>query len=409
MERVDKLISTFLRRRFKLKLSTVYSKLRSDLLQDMERVRCNLCDSDQSVEIAHKDKYDLAITTVMCRNCGLMYLNPRPTTRAYDRFYSEGGSKEGVYHMSLGLDNVEGILKRYYGPEFQMSELDAQDLENFVREKYTEHLGEKSGERPINELLQGLEAKAREFEAWRYDVYAEDIYRHFQDVVPRGGKVFEIGAAAGQLLLPWRDRHGCEVTGLEPRKATVEAAKVRSGIDLFQGFPSTADIPKNAYDAVLIIRTINHMIDPLSDLRHAWRWIKPGGVLIVDISDAFREAKYEGFENNVVEIDHTYMFSAATLKAMMQKAGYEFVRCDIVDTRHVWWGDRRELQFKQIRMVGRKSLQPVAIEWPDPLGELAELVKAQLAREESLLTRDTKPKERSSSCMVRRRRSRICR
>jgi SAM-dependent methyltransferase len=324
-----------------------------------------------------------------------MYLNPRPTEASYGRFYFEGGSKDGVYHMALGLDNIEGILKRYFGPEFQMSDEDARELQNFVREKFVEHIGSDPNGLADNEMLQALESRAREFEAWRYDVYAEEIYRHFKDLVPKNGKVFELGAAWGKLLVPWRDHHGCDVTGLEPRKATVEAAKTRLGIELFQGFPATATIPEDTYDALLIIRTINHMLDPLGDLRHAWRWIKPGGVLIVDISDAAREARYEGFENNVVEIDHTYMFTSKTLAAMVQKAGFEIVECDIVDTRHVWWGDQREPHYKQIRIAGRKSLQPVDIAWPDPLQELAALLQAQLAREQDLLAAKAKSKAKS--------------
>jgi SAM-dependent methyltransferase/RNase P subunit RPR2 len=387
MERVDQLISTFVKRRYGLSLTKVYSKLRADLLHDLKDVRCNLCDGDVRVEIARRDKYDLALTTVMCRNCGLIYLNPRPTARSYDRFYFEGGSKEGVYHMSLGLDNVESFLRRYYGPKFRMNEADVHALRTFIREKFSEHVGEDPDGLTDQEMLHGLEAKAREFEAWRYDAYAQDIYRHFSEFVPRQAKVFEIGASWGKLLVPWRDQHGCQVTGLEPRKATVQAAKDRLGIELFQGFPATANIPENTYDAVLNIRTINHMLDPIGDLRHAWRWLKPEGVLIIDISDAVREARYEGFENNVVEIDHTYMFSSNTLTAMMQKAGFEVVKCDIVDTRHIWWGDQREPEYKQIRIVGRKSLEAVPVMWPDPLQEMANLLRAQLDRDATLLRR----------------------
>jgi 2-polyprenyl-3-methyl-5-hydroxy-6-metoxy-1,4-benzoquinol methylase/RNase P subunit RPR2 len=398
MERVDKLISTFMKRQYGLPLSRVYSKLRSDLLQDLERVACNLCGSDACVEIAHRDKYELAVTSVMCRECGLIYLNPRPTAKSYDRFYSEGGSEEGVYHVSLGLDNVESLLKRYYGPQFRMSDADFAQLREFVREKFFEHVGKDAVGLTDQHMAQQLEAKAREFEAWRYDVYADDIYGHFREFVPQNGKVFEMGAAWGKLLVPWRDRHGCEVTGIEPRKATVQAAKDRLGIELFQGFPGSAAVPESAYDAVFNIRTINHMLDPLGDLRHAWRWLKPGGVLIIDISDALRETRYEGFETNVVEIDHTYAFSRNTLAAMMQKAGFEIVKCDIVDTTHVWWG-QREPEYKQIRIVGRKSLQPVEVTWPDPLQELATLTLAQFERERDM--RSGKPKTKSATNVKR--------
>ena len=236
------------------------------------------------------------------------------------------------------------------------------------------------------QVLSAVEAKAREFEAWRYDAYAEDLYGQFSEFVPRNGKVIEVGASWGKLLVPWRDRHGCEVTGVEPRRATLLAAKERLGIDLFEGFPATAPVPENTYDAALNIRTINHMLDPLGDLRHSWRWLKPGGVLLVDISDALREARYEGFETNVVEIDHTYMFSADTLSAAVETAGFEIVKREIVDTRRVLRRDAIDPQYKQIRIIARKSVHAVPVNWPDPLRELAALVQAQLVRERDLLT-----------------------
>ena len=68
-----------------------------------------------------------------------------------------------------------------------------------------------------------------------------------------------------------------------------------------------------------------------------------------------------GKHRNVVEIDHTYMFSSNTLAAMVEKAGFEVVDKDLVDTRHVFYGEEREPQTKQVRIVARKSLQPVAI------------------------------------------------
>ena len=379
MERVDQLVSGFLKRRYGTPISRILAKLRVPLLKETERVACNLCGADTTVELARRDKYRLAVTSVMCRNCGLMYLNPRPSVKSYDEFYLQGGDKDGVYHVSLTLQDLEPVLQRYFGPEFRMSDEDRAELRAFVNEKHREHIGKTPSDTSETALVEVLESKAKEHEAAEYDAYAEHVYQYFKEFVPRGGKVLEMGAAWGKLLVPWRDQHGCEVTGVEPRARTVQTAKDRLGIELFQGFPATAKVPEQSYDAVFNLRTINHMLDPLGDLRHAWRWLKPGGIICVDISDALKEARYESFEGRVLEIDHPYMFSANSLAALLQKAGFEIVKREIVDSKNFFPGVQRQPEYKQIRIVGRKSLEPVAVALPDPVAELAELFQATQA------------------------------
>ena len=190
--------------------------------------------------------------------------------------------------------------------------------------------------------------------------------------------MFEPGASWGKMLQPWKELHQCEATGVEPKKESVRLAKEVLGIELFQGFADDPRIPADTYDLVFNTRTINHMLDPFGDLRNAWRWLKEGGILYVDIADAIRESQYEGFERNVIEIDHPYMFSLNTLRAMVQKAGFIIIKKEITDLQHVRDWDNRAPQTKQIRITARKSTEPVSVDWPNPLAELAALLQAQL-------------------------------
>ena len=129
-----------------------------------------------------------------------------------------------------------------------MSAMDTARLQVHMRRKYAKHIGKQPNGLGDDEVMGALEAKAREFEVWRYEVYADDLYRQFSQIVPRGARILEIGASCGKLLVPWRDRHGCEITGVDPRKATVLAAKEHLGIDLIEGFPATAPIAENSVD-----------------------------------------------------------------------------------------------------------------------------------------------------------------
>jgi hypothetical protein len=71
------------------------------------------------------------------------------------------------------------------------------------------------------------------------------------------------------------------------------------------------------------------------------------------------------------------MFSMNTLGAMVQKAGFVILRRELLDLQSVRDWDNRAPQTKQIRIVARKSMDPVAVDWPSPLSELAALSRAQ--------------------------------
>jgi SAM-dependent methyltransferase len=392
------LVSQFLQQQYGIGWRDISSKMRATLLEEVEHVPCNLCGRDEQQTVATRDKYRLPLNTVICRGCGLLYLNPRPTAAIYQRFYEQGGQENSIYHRRIDFSCIDDLLKFYYGPDFAMDERARKAMAKFMADQGIgedgKSLSSSVAQPPSgqgDENAQGKEAERSgdddetcgeevglDVGAERINYYAQHLYDELKDLVPVGGKVFEPGASWGKMLQPWKELHRCEATGVEPKKEAVRLAKEVFGIDLLQGFADDPRIPENTYDLVFNTRTINHMLDPLGDLRNAWRWLKPGGVLLVDIADAIKEAQYEGFERNVVEIDHPYMFSLNTLKTMVQKAGFTIIKQEITDLQQVRDWDNRPPQSKQIRITARKSTDSVVVDWPDPLAELSALLQAQL-------------------------------
>jgi SAM-dependent methyltransferase len=432
-------VSLFLKQHYGIGWKDISAKLRSALLEEVEHVSCNLCGRDDALPVAQRDKYGLPLTTVMCRGCGLLYLNPRPTAATYRKFYEEGGQRDSVYHRRVDFNSVGDLLKFYYGPGFEMDEAAQEAMTRFMAER---RIGadcrplsepETEGDARSGDQLEGFDGLDWEPEDdgdgleeeedgtvdWsgippcidtgtvgsegKLNYYGVHIYEELKEYVPAGGKVFEPGCSWGKMLLPWKELHGCEATGVEPKKESVLAAKEQLGLDVLQGFADDPRIPENAYDLVLNTRTINHMLDPLGDLRNARRWLKPGGILFVDIQDAIREARYEGFERNVVEIDHVYMFSLNTLTAMVQQVGFSVVKSEIQDLQRARVWDERSPQAKQIHIVARKSDGPVAVDWPDPLAELADLLRAQLAFDRNQVKMAADRQEKYRQAMIRQR------
>ncbi|MBW3596637.1 MAG: class I SAM-dependent methyltransferase, partial [Planctomycetes bacterium] len=55
----------------------------------LERVPCNLCGADDVETLQQYERFGGRVPTVICRRCGLMYLNPRWSEDSYRRFYEE--------------------------------------------------------------------------------------------------------------------------------------------------------------------------------------------------------------------------------------------------------------------------------------------------------------------------------
>jgi len=340
-------INKFLKKYYGITMRDLLSKSREYLLADMEFVPCNLCGSEEREVLAKRDKYNLPVETVIFKKCGLLYLCPRPTSESYKKFYESGGTKDSAYHVEINPDSLKQLLKKHFGKEFKL--------------KYFKNLPDIENIKDLKEIAV-------------YKNYGLDIYNYLSSFIPKGSRVFEVGASRGDLLKIWRDLHECEVTGVEPKIQSVKDAMNLHGIKLFQGFSDNPDIPMNYYDLVLNVRTINHMLNPLDELKKAWNWLKDGGIIFIDVQDTISRIAYRGLSNKV-EIDHPYMFSINTLTTLLNKAGFNLIKAESVDVSKIYNPERKdEGGIWQLRIIGKKILNPIKFNLPDPIKEMSLIV-----------------------------------
>ena len=362
MAKLASRISKLIRKHYGIRLRDILASNRHQIsLGKYEHVDCNLCNSGRFHVVGEKDKYGISIKTVICENCGLLQLNPRPTAEAYSEHYSGGGQLDGTYHLRIQTDaDLDHILKKYFGKNFVKLHTEQEFLEVVQRAEGAE-----------------IDSKASDVGESHepYNRYAEHLAHYLSDVLRAEMRVFDVGASKGQLLYTWRNLVGCEVAGVEPKRESVEQAIKRYNVDLYEGFSDNPNIPKSYYDFVTNIRTINHMLDPLAELRLAHSFLKDDGLIFIDIQDSVEQAVF-GFESSVVEIDHPYMFSLNTLKAMVQVAGFEVVKSERFDLRAI--GNiytQTAYPRQQIRILARKCNHTPEVDWSNPFSELANLYR----------------------------------
>jgi ubiquinone/menaquinone biosynthesis C-methylase UbiE len=141
------------------------------------------------------------------------------------------------------------------------------------------------------------------------------------------GKILDIGCAAGYFLTLARDRgwkpHGIEISDFHLKKARENlGAKYVFGVPL-----KMANFPPNSFDVITMWDVLDHLMDPLGELKEIRRILKKKGLLIVRVRNmAFHILMNKLFQKNLLGIIqnptvfHLYGFNNKNMKALLEKA-----------------------------------------------------------------------------------------
>jgi len=167
--------------------------------------------------------------------------------------------------------------------------------------------------------------------AWRVDRGTEPTNAWWAKTLgdaPR--RCLEIGCGNGATLARLQAM-GHDVTGVEPDPAAREAARAQ-GITALDGIAEV--LPEaligQQFDCVLMVHVLEHCLDPVQALRNARALLAPGGVLVIEVPNNAC-AGIGHFGRNWLFLDvprHLNFFTAASLRAMAQLAGFSESRFD---------------------------------------------------------------------------------
>lgn len=295
---------------------------------EFEKLACNLCGGKEFATLAKRDGVGLGIRTVMCRRCGLIFINPRLTKQWYGEYY------------------------RY---------VDA------ARETYKHgHANDKQ------KLGAGFAAASQHGRA-----FAERL----RPYVFRGVTI-DVGSAEGGMLAGMREVLGIEPIGIEPTEVRVEFAKA-------QGIPSYAcliedieravpNLPKAAN--IVCTKSLNHLLDPAFFFAWAHRMLVPDGRLLLEVKNFRQQCRMSGRIYFGIQIDHPFMFTPETLGAFVRQAGFTVLSMEVDETKS---RTERDLQRRSGLPVGHIRLAAKRTErepFAEPFAEDPATV-ARLSRE----------------------------
>lgn len=136
------------------------------------------------------------------------------------------------------------------------------------------------------------------------------------------GRILDVGCGRGDFLSMMAER-GWEGVGLELDERIV--GRGRTGVNLRHGSLDDVMFPDGHFDAVTFWHVFEHIREPVAALRECRRILKPGGLLMIAVPNmGSLQARLSG--KGWFHLDppfHLYHYSAANLKSLLGKEGFE--------------------------------------------------------------------------------------
>ena len=266
----------------------------------LENVNCDLCESNSYTHLfegmdyrfGRKEKYSV----VKCKNCGLIYINPRPTAESVLKLYEENYTPENNLKILPKIEKAKWkiVLKKIW---------------HKINGQY------------VDEIISKAE-----------------------------GKVLDIGCSNGYLLLSLKQK-GCEVYGVETNLKFVEICK-EMGLEVFCGTVEDAKFPDESFDTIVMSQVLEHLPSPKTTLKEIFRVLKPKGKVLVYCPnpESYLSQLFGKYWHGWHIPFHFYTFTKETIGKFAIKTGFKIKKISkitpdnffVVSLKSYFWGDKND-------------------------------------------------------------------
>ena len=223
-------------------------------------IPCNLCGSSDVDVIGDRDRDGHPLRTTICRRCGLVWSNPRPS---------------------------EEDVRRYYSKEYRL------DYKGRATPSLR-HIA-RSGRGALNR------------------------HRALAPYLKRGDRILDAGAGGGEVVYVLRAL-GFDASGLEPDEHYARHAREALGVPVATGFVQDAVFPAGSFDVVTMYHALEHVEDPAAILSRLRGWMVEQGVLLIEVPNVEASCIAPGHRFHFA---HFYNFNRDALEGLGRKAGFE--------------------------------------------------------------------------------------
>ncbi|UCF70141.1 MAG: class I SAM-dependent methyltransferase [candidate division WOR-3 bacterium] len=236
----------------------------------LENVNCEICGKRETTILFKARDYCHELpgefNVSRCSNCGLAYLNPRPTKEGMEVYYPEGYAP----HKRMGgvgdirfQQRLLGFFIKFHGGELRT--------------------------------------------LWRL----------------KPGKILDVGCGGGMYLKALKER-GWTVYGVDASAVATQRARALGLNNIFTGELHEARHPDNLFDAILMRHSLEHMPHPSETLAEVHRILRPGGAVLI-VAPNFQSTEARLFKQHWYQIDaprHFYFLEHSTIRNLLHKHNF---------------------------------------------------------------------------------------
>ncbi|MBI4614526.1 MAG: methyltransferase domain-containing protein [Planctomycetes bacterium] len=242
----------------------------------VEWVDCYACGSKDHEELLwSRDRLHRLpgrFRVVRCRDCDLVFLNPRLTREA---------------------------ILAYYPPSYPMNQFrPAEPADPLRRRLVARHLA-------------------------RMDrIKIRTVRRHAK--LGPGSRVLDVGCGLGSFLAELSRRTGCRAVGVEPAPVPCRFAREKYGLEVHEGLLEDFEFEAGSFDAITLWHVLEHQFDVKKTLGTLAGLLALGGKLVVespDFSDPLARV-FGGFWCNLELPRHLIHFTPRTISRVLEDSGF---------------------------------------------------------------------------------------
>lgn len=174
----------------------------------------------------------------------------------------------------------------------------------------------------LSRIYQSLNDEQYQVEGSNRAILADERLRDIEGWA-KPARLLDLGCSTG-IFCGRAAARGWAASGADPSAWSIAQAR--------RAFPSAAfiestierlDLPDNSYDVVTLWDVLEHVADPRIVLTRAFRWLAPGGLLVMNIPNIQSlTSRMMGKYWVLLLREHLWYFSPATIRRMLEQNGF---------------------------------------------------------------------------------------